>query len=157
MPTAGDEALMAEALAEARRAAEAGEVPIGAVAVLEAEIVGRGRNAVIAEGDPTAHAEILALREAARRQGNYRLPGLVLYATLEPCPMCAGALLQARVARLVYGAPDPKGGAVMSLARLLDDPRWNHRVEVVAGVLAAESQALLQEFFRARRPGHRVS
>lgn len=147
---------MAEALAEARKAAEAGEVPVGAVAVLGGEIVGRGRNAVIAEGDPTTHAEVLALRQAARRLGNYRLPGVALYVTLEPCPMCAGALLQARVERLVYGAADPKGGAVVSLARLLDEPRWNHRVEVVGGVLAEESQRLLQEFFRSRRPAGSV-
>lgn len=143
---------MAEALGEARRAAEAGEVPVGAVAVLGEEIVGRGRNAVIVERDPTAHAEIVALRAAARRLGNYRLAGVTLYVTLEPCPMCVGALLQARVARLVYGAPDPKGGAVESLARLLDDPRWNHTVEVASGVLAAESRAVLQAFFQARRP-----
>lgn len=152
MPSTTDEALMAQALEEAARAAEAEEVPIGAVVVLGGEIVGRGRNAVIAEGDPTAHAEIVALRRAARRLGNYRLPGLTLYATLEPCPMCAGALLQARVDRLVYGAADPKGGAVVSLARLLDDATQIHRVEVVGGVLAEESQRLLQEFFRARRP-----
>jgi tRNA(adenine34) deaminase len=146
-----DQAMMREALAEARRALEAGEVPVGAVVAVDGAVVGRGHNAPIASGDPTAHAEVLALRQAARTGGNYRLTGATLYATVEPCPMCAGAALQARVARLVYGARDVKAGAVESLFRLLDDPRLNHRVSVTAGVLADESAALLTEFFDTRR------
>jgi len=142
---------MMEALAEAEAAARDGEIPVGAIAWLDGEIVGRGRNQGIALNDPTAHAEIQALRAAARRLGNYRLLGLTLYATLEPCAMCAGALLQARVARLVYGARDPKAGAVESCYSLLSDPCLNHRVEVVAGVLAERSQSLLRQFFEERR------
>jgi tRNA(adenine34) deaminase len=146
-----DELLMAEALAEAEAAGRDGEIPAGAIAWLDGQIVGRGRNQGIALNDPTAHAEIQALRAAARRLGNYRLPGLRLYATLEPCAMCAGALLQARAARLVYGARDPKAGAVESRYSLLGDPRSNHRVEVVSGVLAERSQNLLRRFFEERR------
>src|SRR5262245_17596108 len=133
MSERADEALMAEALAEARRGLEAGEVPVGALVVIDGEIVARAHNAPIALADPTAHAEILALREAARKRGNYRLAGATLYATVEPCPMCCGAILHARIARVVYGTPDPKAGAVESLYRLLDDPRLNHRVSARGG------------------------
>jgi tRNA(adenine34) deaminase len=139
------------ALEEARRAGEEGEVPIGAVLVSEGEMIGRGRNRPIALSDPTAHAEIQALREGGLRVGNYRLPGSTLYVTLEPCIMCAGAILQARVGRLVFGNEDPKGGAVSSLYSLLEDRRLNHRVEVTSGVLQDECRELLQRFFRERR------
>ena len=142
---------MATALAEARRGLEAGEVPVGAVVVVDGEIIARAHNAPIALADPTAHAEVLALREATRKRENYRLTGATLYATVEPCPMCCGAILQARVARLVYGAPDPKAGAVESLYRLLDDARLNHRVATRGGVLADEAARLLKTFFEAKR------
>jgi tRNA(adenine34) deaminase len=142
---------MALALEEAARAAEAGEVPIGAVVVVEGRVVGRGHNTPIARADPTGHAEIVALRAAARHEANYRLTGATLYATVEPCAMCCGAALQARIARLVYGADDPKAGAVRSLYRLLEDRRLNHQVEVTAGVRAEECGARLTEFFRTRR------
>ena len=142
---------MREALAEAERGRAAGEVPVGAVVVIDGAIVGRAHNAPIAPSDPTAHAEVLALRDAARRAGNYRLPGATLYVTLEPCAMCCGAALQARVARVVYGARDPKAGAVESLHRLLDDTRLNHRVSATGGVLATESAVLLRAFFDTRR------
>ena len=146
-----DEHWMGLALEEAARAAEAGEVPVGAVIVLEGRLLARGQNAPIARHDPTAHAEIVALRAAAREAGNYRLGGATLYVTIEPCAMCCGAALQARIARLVYGADDPKAGAVRSVHRLLDDARLNHRVEVTAGVRAEECGARLRDFFRARR------
>lgn len=146
-----DRDYMALALEEARRAAAGGEVPVGAVVVLGGAVIGRAANRPIAATDPTAHAEVLALREAARVAGNYRLTGATLYATVEPCAMCCGALLQARVERLVYGADDPKAGAVRSLHRLLDDPRLNHEVAVTGGVRAEECGALLREFFRSRR------
>jgi tRNA(adenine34) deaminase len=139
------------ALEEARRAGEEGEVPIGAVLVSEGEVIGRGRNRPIALSDPTAHAEIQALREGGMRVGNYRLPGSTLYVTLEPCIMCAGAILQARVGRLVFGNEDPKGGAVSSLYSLLEDSRLNHQVEVTSGVLQDECRELLQRFFQERR------
>jgi tRNA(adenine34) deaminase len=142
---------MREALAEARRGMAAGEVPVGAVVVVDGTVVARAHNAPIARADPTAHAEVLALRAAAAGAGNYRLPGATLYATVEPCAMCCGAALQARVARVVYGVADPKAGAVESLHRLLDDPRLNHRVTVTAGVLGRECAELLREFFEARR------
>ncbi|HEU4402813.1 MAG TPA: tRNA adenosine(34) deaminase TadA [Candidatus Polarisedimenticolia bacterium] len=145
-----DEALMALALRLARTAASRGEVPVGAVIVAEGRILGRGGNRPIAACDPTAHAEIVALRRAARKAGNYRLPGTTLYVTLEPCLMCLGALVHARVARLVYGAADPKVGA-LSLWRGRRRLPLNHRVAVTAGVRAAECAALLKEFFRARR------
>ena len=144
---------MREACEKAREGLAAGEVPVGAVVVVDGEIVGRAHNAPIGLADPTAHAEVLALREAGRKIGNYRLTGATLYATVEPCPMCCGAVLHARLARVVYGAPDPKAGAVVSLFRLLDDPRLNHRVETRGGVLAGESRALLRAFFQARRQG----
>lgn len=146
-----DESFMREALAEARLGAIAGEVPVGAVVVLDGEIVGRAHNAPIALVDPTGHAEILALRAAAAKIGNYRLTGASLYATVEPCTMCCGAVVHARVARVVYGAADAKAGAVESLYRLLDDTRHNHRVEAVGGVLADESAAVMREFFDRRR------
>jgi tRNA(adenine34) deaminase len=146
-----DERWMALALDEARRAAEEGEVPVGAVVVMSGRLVGRGHNAPIALSDPTAHAEIVALRAAARATGNYRLEGATLYATVEPCLMCCGGALHARIGRVVYGAADPKGGAVASLYRVLDDPRLNHRVAVTGGVLAAACGEQLSEFFRARR------
>jgi len=139
------------ALDEARRAGGEGEIPIGAVLVSEGEVVGRGRNRPIALSDPTAHAEIQALREGGMRIGNYRLPGSTLYVTLEPCIMCAGAILQARVERLVFGIEDPKGGAVSSLYSLLEDSRLNHRVKVISGLLGDECRELLQRFFRERR------
>ncbi|HYA97449.1 MAG TPA: tRNA adenosine(34) deaminase TadA [Methylomirabilota bacterium] len=146
-----DPELMREALAEARLAAEAGEVPVGAVVVLNGTIIARAGNRTIRTCDPTAHAEILALRQAALAIGNYRLLGTTLYATVEPCSMCAGAMIQARVARLVYGCRDPKGGAVSSCFEILSDSRLNHQVEVAEGILAEESAALLQSFFAARR------
>lgn len=146
-----DDGWMGLALEEADRAAAAGEVPVGAVVVMAGRLVGRGHNAPVSRSDPTAHAEILALREAAQQTGNYRLTGATLYATVEPCVMCCGAALHARVGRLVYGAADPKAGAAQSLYRLLDDPRLNHRIEVEAGVRAAECGARLTEFFRSKR------
>lgn len=142
---------MRVALDEARAAAARGDVPVGAAVVHYGKIVSRAGNRTIGDCDPSAHAEIIALREAARAIGNYRLLGASLYVTIEPCAMCAGAAIQARVARLIYGADDPKAGAVRSCFSILDSPRLNHRVEVTAGVLAAEAIALLQEFFAARR------
>ncbi len=149
--TAEDERFMGLALEEADRAATAGEVPVGAVVVLDGRVVARGHNAPVADRDPTAHAEIVALRAAARELGNYRLPDVTLYSTVEPCAMCCGALVHARVARLVYGAADPKAGAVRSLFRLLEDARLNHHVAVTAGVRASECGSRLSEFFRNRR------
>jgi tRNA(adenine34) deaminase len=146
-----DETFMAEALAEARRAGEEGEVPIGAVVAFDGRIVGRGRNARERLRDPTAHAEILALQEAARTLGRWRLTGATVYATLEPCPMCAGALVNARIDRLVYGVADPKAGAVDTLFDLARDARLNHRLQVASGVLAQECGELLRAFFRERR------
>lgn len=142
---------MRAALAEARAGLAAGEVPVGAVVVVEDAIVAQAHNAPIALSDPTAHAEILALRAAARKANNYRLPQATLYVTLEPCVMCCGAIVQARLARVVYGAADPKAGAVESRYRLLDDARANHRVDALGGVLAAECGAVLKQFFEAKR------
>jgi tRNA(adenine34) deaminase len=142
---------MQEALAEARSAAEAGEVPIGAVLVHDGKILARSGNRTIRDCDPTAHAEVVALREAARLLRNYRLADTTLYVTIEPCSMCAGAIIQARVPRLVYGADDPKGGAVRSCLEILSHPRLNHQVEVTSGVLAADCSAILQSFFAERR------
>ena len=146
-----DAGCMTLALEEARRAESGGEVPIGALVVLDGRIVGRGRNQVIAASDPTAHAEILALREASAALGNYRLTGATLYVTLEPCAMCCGAVVNARVARVVYGATDPKAGAAQSLYRLLEDQRLNHQAMVTGGVLLQECGAILSEFFQKRR------
>ncbi len=142
---------MAEALAEARLAAAEGEVPIGAVVVVDGRIVGRGRNARERLNDPTAHAEILALHEASKELGRWRLSGATMYATLEPCPMCAGALVNARIDRLVYGVADPKAGAVDTLFDLVRDPRLNHRVRVESAILAEECGEILRQFFRERR------
>jgi len=147
-----DERWMREALGAAREAAGAGEVPVGACVVSrEGALLAVAGNRTRTDCDPTAHAEVLALREAARRVGNYRLTGAVVYSTIEPCAMCAGALVQARVARLVYGARDEKAGAVESVFRVCDASSLNHRMELSAGVLEADCRALMQEFFRERR------
>jgi tRNA(adenine34) deaminase len=148
-----DDAWMAEALTEAVRAEANDEVPIGAVVVLNDLIIGRGHNRPISQNDPTAHAEMSALREAARTLNNYRLPGTTLYVTVEPCLMCMGALLHARVSRLVFGCYDPKAGAAGSLFNVSNDPRLNHQLEVTAGVRADESREQLQRFFRSKRRG----
>jgi tRNA(adenine34) deaminase len=145
------EALMAEALIEARKARDAGEVPIGAVVALGSEIIGRGFNQPITAGDPTAHAEIVAIRDAARRVGNYRLTGATMCVTIEPCLMCAGAFVHARIATLVFGAAEPRTGAVVSTVRAGELPGHNHRFEVVAGVREAECRELIQAFFKERR------
>jgi len=146
-----DEFWMEEALRAAQRALEAGEVPVGAVVVCEGKIVGRGGNRNLSDSDPTAHAEIVALREAGANVGNHRLGACELFATIEPCAMCAGALVHARVRRLIYGADDPKAGAVHSVMNVLNHPELNHRMEVRGGVLAGRSAELLQAFFRSRR------
>lgn len=150
-PTASDEFWMEEALRAAQRALEAGEVPVGAVVVHAGQIIGRGWNRNITDSDPTAHAEIVALRQAAARLGNHRLGECELFATIEPCPMCAGALVHSRVKRVVYGADDPKAGAIQSVLQVLNHPKLNHRTEVRGGVLAGRSAELLQSFFRSRR------
>lgn len=142
---------MRQALALAESAARAGEVPVGAVLVREGRIIATGSNRPIATHDPCAHAEIVALREGAREMGNYRLPGLTLYVTLEPCVMCAGAIIHARLERVVFGAPDPKTGAAGSVFDIFGSGQVNHRVVVEGGILAQESSTLLQAFFRARR------
>ncbi|MFO0752261.1 MAG: tRNA adenosine(34) deaminase TadA [Thermodesulfovibrionales bacterium] len=146
-----DSDFMRRALGEAQHAFDGGEVPVGAVLVVGGEVVASAHNARESTFDPTAHAEVLALRKAAQTLGTWRLNNAVLYVTKEPCPMCAGAMVNARLGRLVYGCGDRKGGAVESLYRLLSDPRLNHQVEVVSGVLGEESAALLQRFFRERR------
>jgi tRNA(adenine34) deaminase len=145
------EILMEAALAEARAARDAGEVPIGAVVAIDGEIVGRGFNQPLSSGDPTAHAEIVAIRDAARRVGNYRLTGATLYVTIEPCLMCVGALVHARIGTLVFGATEPRTGAVTSTVRGGELPGHNHRFAVVSGVREGECRDLMQEFFRARR------
>ena len=142
---------MQVALDEARLAAEAGEVPIGAVVVREGAIVSRGQNRTLRDQDPTAHAEIVALRAAAAAVSNYRLPGTTLYATLEPCAMCAGAMIHARIDRLVFAAVDPKTGACGSVLDVLNHPKLNHQMQMEQGILAEESAALLRRFFRERR------
>jgi tRNA(adenine34) deaminase len=147
----GDTQFMQLALDEAAAAAAAGEVPIGAVIVADGRVVASSGNRTIRDCDPTAHAEIAVIREAARRLGKYRLAGTTLYVTLEPCSMCAGAMIQARIPRLVYGADDPKGGAVRSCFEVLSHDKLNHQVEVVSGVLAKDCATLLQSFFAARR------
>jgi tRNA(adenine34) deaminase len=146
-----DELWMQEALCSAQRALESGEVPVGAIVVSEGRIVGRGWNRNINNSDPTAHAEIVALREAGAAIGNHRLGECNLFVTIEPCAMCVGALVHARIRRLVYGADDPKAGAVRSAMQVLNHPQMNHRVEVRSGVLAGRCAELLQEFFRSRR------
>ena len=149
--TKSDELFMEEALREAQRALEAGEVPVGAIVVWDGKIVGRGGNRNLADSDPTAHAEIIALREAGATIGNHRLEGCELFATIEPCAMCGGALVHARLKRLVYGADDPKAGAIRSVMQVLNHPRLNHRMEVRAGVLAGRCAEMVQSFFRSRR------
>jgi tRNA(adenine34) deaminase len=146
-----DEHFMRLAMREAERAADHDDVPIGAVVVREGEVIGSAGNERELRGDPTAHAEILALREASRRLGGWRIPGSVLYVTLEPCAMCAGAIVLARVPRLVYGARDPKAGAAGSVFDILGEPRLNHRPRVEGGLLADDSAALVESFFAARR------
>jgi tRNA(adenine34) deaminase len=142
---------MNEALAEALAAQREGEVPVGAVVVFEGRVVGRGHNRNISDRDPSAHAEIIALRDAARTFGNHRLIGCTLFATIEPCAMCAGAMVHARIQRLVYGADDPKAGAVRSVMQVINHPALNHSVEVTGGVLGERCAQLMQQFFQARR------
>ena len=151
MNMAQDELWMEEALRSAQRALEAGEVPVGAVIVCEGRIIGSGSNSNISDHDPTAHAEIVALREAGSVLGNHRLSDCDLFVTIEPCAMCAGAMVHARIRRLIYGAEDAKAGAVQSAMQVLKHPQMNHRVEVSAGVLAGRCAEILQEFFRGRR------
>ncbi|MFZ3037092.1 MAG: tRNA adenosine(34) deaminase TadA [Rugosibacter sp.] len=146
-----DELWMAEALALAREAGAAGEVPVGAVVVLDGQIIGRGFNQPISRQDPTAHAEVVALRDAAMRLGNYRLPGATLYVTLEPCMMCAGAMMHARLARVVFGAADPKTGVAGSVLNVFTEARLNHHAAITGGVRAEECGQLLSSFFAARR------
>jgi tRNA(adenine34) deaminase len=146
-----DSAFMAMALEQARLSAEAGEVPVGAIVVRDGEVVGRGQNRNLHDSDPAAHAEIIALREAGARLGNHRLGGCSLYVTLEPCAMCAGAMVHARVARLVYGARDTKAGAAGSVMGVINHPKLNHAMEVTAGVMAEECSELLKMFFKERR------
>ena len=146
-----DELFMEEALRSAQRALEEGEVPVGAVVVYDGKIIGRGGNRNLIDYDPTAHAEIIALRQAGAAIGNHRLEGCELFATIEPCAMCAGALVHARLKRLVYGADDPKAGAIRSVMQVLNHPSLNHRMEVRTGVLAGRCAELLQSFFRSRR------
>jgi tRNA(adenine34) deaminase len=150
-----DELWMEEALRQAQRALEAGEVPVGAVIVCGGQMVGRGGNRNLRDDDPTAHAEMVSLREAARALGNHRLPECEMYATIEPCPMCAGALVHARLRRLVYGADDPKAGAVRSVLGVINHPSLNHKMRVEGGVLAGRCAELLQAFFRRRRAEQR--
>src|SRR5215472_12208004 len=146
-----DAAWMEHALAQARLAAAADEVPVGAIVVKAGEIVGLGHNRTLLDGDPTAHAEIVALRQAAARLGNHRLGDCVMFATIEPCAMCAGAMIHARLARLVYGASDPKAGAAGSVLEVINHPRLNHQMEVTSGMLADQCSEILQKFFRQRR------
>jgi tRNA(adenine34) deaminase len=152
-----DQSFMQEALLLAQAAAEAGEVPVGALVVLNGTIIGRGMNAPIGRHDPTAHAEIQAMREAAAAIGNYRLVGCTLYVTLEPCAMCSGAIQHARIAKLVYGARDPKTGSCGSVINLMAEPRLNHHTEVVGGVLAEECGSMLSRFFAARRASKKAT
>ncbi len=150
-PVASDEILMEEALRCAQRALEMGEVPVGAIVACEGQVVGRGWNRNLTDNDPTAHAEIVALRDAGANVGNHRLGDCELFATIEPCAMCAGAMVHARIGRLVYGADDPKAGAVHSVLEVLNHPQLNHQMDVRGGVLAGRSAEILQEFFRKRR------
>jgi len=151
--TSTDELWMEEALRCAQRALEGGEVPVGAVVVYDGKVVGRGWNQNISDSDPSAHAEVMALREAGANLGNHRLGDCDLFATIEPCAMCAGALVHARVRRLVYGADDPKAGAVHSVMQVLNHPGLNHKIDVCGGVLAGRCSEILQTFFRNRRQG----
>jgi tRNA(adenine34) deaminase len=148
-----DEDFMRQALALAEQGAALGEVPVGALVVLDGAVIGAGFNCPISSQDPTAHAELVALRRAAQALGNYRLPGAVLYVTIEPCTMCAGALVHARIARVVYGAPEPRAGALGSSIDVYANAGLNHRPEVQGGVLAEDCAALVQGFFRAKRDG----
>ncbi len=148
---AADELFMRAAIFEAQAAQLAGEVPVGTVIVHEGGVIASGHNRVITDSDPTAHAEMIALRAAGLALGNYRLEDCDLYTTLEPCAMCAGAVLHARIRRLIYAAPDPKAGACGSVLHVLNHPRLNHRVELLSGLLADDSSAMLSAFFRARR------
>ena len=150
-----DELWMEEALREAQRAQANGEVPVGAVVVCAGQIVGRGSNRNLLDYDPTAHAEIVALREAGRALENHRLAGCTMYVTIEPCAMCAGAMVHARVARLVYGADDVKAGAAKSVMQVVNHPKLNHQMEVTSGVLAGRCQEMVQEFFREKRSTQR--
>lgn len=152
-PVSDDVAWMRLAINQALLASAAGEVPVGALVIRDGEIVGTGFNRNLADNDPTAHAEIVALRQAAARIGNHRLSGCTLICTIEPCAMCAGAMVHARIARLVYGAADPKAGAAGSILDIVRHPRLNHRVEVTAGVLAEHCSQLLKDFFTSRRKG----
>ena len=151
MPSGDDAAWMELALEQAVLAAAAGEVPVGALVIKDGEVLGRGHNRNLLDDDPTAHAEIVALRQAAARLGNHRLTGCTMVATIEPCAMCAGALIHARIARLVYGASDPKAGAAGSVLQVINHPGLNHRMEVTAGVLAEKCSVVLQDFFRQKR------
>jgi tRNA(adenine34) deaminase len=148
-----DKHFMSQALEQGQLAYDAGEVPVGAVVVLEGEVIGRGYNQPITSLDPSAHAEIVALRDAAKNIGNYRLSGATLYVTVEPCTMCSGCLVHSRVQRLVYAATEPKAGVVESAMCLLDSSFFNHKIEVSAGVLAAEASRLMSDFFKMRREG----
>jgi tRNA(adenine34) deaminase len=151
MQSGEDTTWMALALEQAQLAAAAGEVPVGALVIKDGEIIGRGHNRNLLDNDPTAHAEIVALRQAAARLGNHRLTGCTMVATIEPCSMCAGALIHARIARLVYGATDPKAGAAGSTVQVINHPSLNHRMEVTAGVLSGKCSEILQDFFRRKR------
>jgi tRNA(adenine34) deaminase len=151
MQPEADEAWMELALEQAALAAAAGEVPVGALVIKDGEVIGRGHNRNLLDDDPTAHAEIVALRQAAARLGNHRLTGCTMITTIEPCSMCAGALIHARLARLVYGASDPKAGAAGSSVQVINHPSLNHRMEVTAGVLADKCSEVLQKFFRQKR------
>lgn len=151
-----DSQFIRAALVLAQRAQELGEVPVGAVVVLDDAVIGEGFNQPISSHDPTAHAEIVALRDAAARVGNYRLPGATLYVTIEPCQMCVGAMVHARIARVVYGTPEPKAGALESAMRAHEHPSLNHRLEATGGVLEEECRHVIQEFFRERREGGRL-
>jgi tRNA(adenine34) deaminase len=151
MQSREDAVWMELALEQARLAAAAGEVPVGALVIKDGEIIGQGHNRNLLDSDPTAHAEIVALRQAAARLGNHRLTGCTMVATIEPCSMCAGALIHARIARLVYGANDPKAGAAGSTVLVINHPSLNHRMEVTAGVLAEKCSEILQKFFRQKR------
>jgi len=146
-----DEKWMRQALLLAKQAQAEGEVPVGAVVLYQGQVVGMGRNRSRMDSDPSAHAEMVALREAGKALNNYRLEGCELFATIEPCAMCAGALIHARISRLIYGADDPKAGAVHSVMQVLNHPQLNHRMEITGGVLAAECSQLLQSFFQSRR------
>ena len=150
---ADDETWMREALALAEQAVAAGEVPVGALVVRDGVVLGRGWNSPISSNDPTAHAEVVALRDAAQQQANYRLAGATLYVTIEPCTMCFGALMHARISRLIYGATEPRAGTCISQLRLPEQTFYNHRIEVIGGVLAEQSAAMLRAFFRQRRGG----